>query len=534
MEKISLIKGWLLILLGALLLSVPAGYESGHFAKWLFATSFIHSLAWSTVLLLLIDRNHRLKQFFFSILFLLFFLETACYLLFDSRVNETVLTIIMQTDLQEAQEFVGSYLFSWRLGVIVVVGFGMWVGLMRLVVALRLGPLFHTWWNRLLALGLVVAGLVLPHVRLPWTIGFNTVEGLSHAIEFVDDSHSDIDQIARMLDDIVITDSPQESDAPVIVFVIGESYNKYHSQLYGYPLQTTPHLSAEQHLVTFQHARTPVCFTHSAMRYIFSLKSCDLQEDDSLDFVLFPAVFKKAGYRVGYFDNQYTRLKVGFMDYGCGYFLSPQAIHDACFNLRNTSIEKFDGDFVRRYSSQFFKAPKSLNIIHLMGQHSDANKRYPAGFGSFMASDISREDLDEGERQLVADYDNATLYNDEILHRIIDAFRDQDAVLVYLSDHGENVYDGPHHRYGRDAGALRDEESMKYIREIPFLIWCSESFVEKRPALYEHIRQCAHRPLCSDDVAYLLFDLGGIAFNRSNPARSVLNEHYHSHTTAVE
>ena len=31
-----------------------------------------------------------------------------------------------------------------------------------------------------------------------------------------------------------------------IVVVIGESYIKHHSWLYGYPLETTPHLSAEK------------------------------------------------------------------------------------------------------------------------------------------------------------------------------------------------------------------------------------------------------------------------------------------------
>ena len=169
-----------------------------------------------------------------------------------------------------------------------------------------------------------------------------------------------------------------------------------------------------------------------------------------------------------------------------------------------------------------------------MGQHSDANKRYPADFGHFKATDIRREDLDEGERQIIADYDNATLYNDLVLHAVIDAFREQDAVLVYLSDHGENVYDGPCHRYGRDAGALSDEESMRNIREIPFFIWCSETFVSRRPSLYERISQCAQRNLCSDDVAYLLFDLGGISSNMGNPTRSALSEQYHPHATAVE
>lgn len=529
-----MIKGALLILLGALLLSVPAGFESDHFAKWLFATAFVNSLAWSTLVVFAIDRSTLLKRIFFSIIYLLFFLETACYLQFGSRLNETVLTIIMQTDLQEAQEFCASYLVTWQSLFLLLAGLICWLALMR-VVRWRLSPWTRSWAFRIPALVIVVTGLLLPRVRLPWSAqGFSTVEGICHAVEFVGESHSDVDQIVSMMDRIVVKDSPSEDRAPVIVFVIGESYNKYHSQLYGYPLKTTPHLAAEPHLVVFEHAHTPVCFTHSAMRYLFSLKSCDREDGDSLDCVLFPAVFKRAGYKVGYFDNQYTRLKVGFMDYGCGYFFSPTAVSEGCFDVRNTSVDQYDGEFIRQYRDQFFKSAKSLNIIHLMGQHSDANKRYPSGFGRFKAADIPREDLDETERQTVADYDNATLYNDEVVGMIIDEFRDQDAVLVYLSDHGENVYDGPCHRYGRDAGALSDEESMRNIREIPFLVWCSERFVARRPSLYERIQASAQRLVCSDDVAYLLFDLGGISFNWDDQARSVLSGEFRPHTTAIE
>jgi heptose-I-phosphate ethanolaminephosphotransferase len=75
---------------------------------------------------------------------------------------------------------------------------------------------------------------------------------------------------------------------------------------------------------------------------------------------------------------------------------------------------------------------------------------------------------------------------------------------------------------------------MRNIREIPFLVWCSERFVARRPSLYERIQASAQRLVCSDDVAYLLFDLGGISFNWDDQARSVLSGEFRPHTTAIE
>ena len=121
-----------------------------------------------------------------------------------------------------------------------------------------------------------------------------------------------------------------------------------------------------------------------------------------------------------------------------------------------------------------------------------------------------------------------------VVGMILDAFREQDAVVVYLADHGDNIYDGPSHRYGRTAGGLTDEESKKNIREIPLMIWCSERYMKKRPEVLERLQLRAHQPVCLDDVAHLLFDLGGITCNFSEPARSLLSDTYHPHLTAIE
>lgn len=55
-----------------------------------------------------------------------------------------------------------------------------------------------------------------------------------------------------------------------------------------------------------------------------------------------------------------------------------------------------------------------------------------------------RAELSPEQKQEVAHYDNCTLYQDLICGQLFDKYRDKDMVIVFVSDHGENVYDDGH------------------------------------------------------------------------------------------
>ena len=526
--------GILLLLSAVLFLSLPAGYENGAFAKGAFITAFVSSLAWAILAFYLIRDHKVLKNIFFTAIFVLFALESSIYLRFGSRIDGNIVTLLMQTDWKEAREFVSAYLIDIKILCIFLCVIGLYCLLIYVVNRIHIMNLVQSKLYRILSLPIVVLGLALPFLPIPTTLGKNPIVGIYDAIQFVRDSHADIAQFTSMIDKIDIYSDSCKHQPPIIVLVIGESFNKHRSSLYEYTLPTNPLLSKEKNLILFTHANTPVCYTSGAMRYIFSLKSCDLWEADSVQYVLFPAVFKKASYKVAYFDNQYTRSQGGAADYNCSYFFSPKFINDYCFNFRNNDLEEYDGDFISKYKKQFFKNGRSLNIIHLKGQHFQAMKRYPSDFAFFTIEDIKRDDLNESEKQRVAEYDNATRYNDYVMQMIIDEFRTNDAVLIYFSDHGENIFDGKGHRYGRNIGELSDEESVHNVRQVPFMIWCSDTYIRNRPEKYEAIKHASKLPLCVDDVAYMIFDLADIDFNYFKPERSAINSQYHPHKTALE
>lgn len=521
------------------LLALPASYEPHHFAKALLVGALMQSFAYGSIMLLVARRWRWLKRLLFTVVYILFCVETFLFLRFGSRLDPNMLTMALQTNMHEAGEFVSIYLVSLFTLVFLIVAIGIWSAVYQGLDTEK-NVVCLTRWAMPIKCGialLAITGLAMPFIQLPFPLGENTFNRACSSFAFVIERHGEVDKMTETIDKIEVTHYPDETNAPVIVLVIGESFNKMHSSLYGYDLPTSPNLENEQRkgqLLVYDKAMSPTNGTDHAMRYIFSLKGCEPADTTYRQYVLFPAVFKKAGYRVAYFDNQYTRSSGGSLDYSCGYFLNPQYINDNCFDFRNSEIRIYDGDFVALYKHKFLKQAKSLNIIHLMGQHFDARLRYPTdGFSRFTYSDIKRSDLRDRERRQVADYDNATLYNDYVVNEIICSFKDCNTVVVYLSDHGEQVYEGPNRYFGRGFGSSEDPITVKSVYEVPFMLWCSDTFIKSNSSKFAALRRASNQRLCTADLAYLLFDLADIDFNYNVKSKSCIDKMYRPHLTKI-
>ncbi|MBR5062200.1 MAG: phosphoethanolamine transferase [Prevotella sp.] len=518
------------ILLFTLLLAIPSMY---HFdSRGLVVTAFVQALSYSILLLYLSNKSKIARIIIYTILYVLFTLETFTFIHFGSRLDPNILTLILQTDLQEIKGFFSLYVFSVRSVFYFVIVILLYYLFLKHIVISDFTIWFRKKALNVLLLFITFFGIAIPILPLPCQKGYTTIQEVYHSINTVGSYHQDVTKIEAMIGEVAIINSPTKEESPVIVLVIGESFNRHHSQLYGYTLNTSPWLSKEEHLIVFKNAISPTNVTHLAMKFLFTLKSCD-KEVDTCQYVLMPVVFKKAHYQVAYFDNQYTRSEGGIMDYGCGYFLNPKKINMSCFDYRNDKTFDYDGDFINYYKSRFYFDNKSLNIIHLMGQHLPAKMRYPNGYEKFTSSDILRNDLDEKQKSLIAEYDNATLYNDYVVHQIINSFRQTDAVIIYLSDHGENIYDGKTHTLGRTFDKSNETEAIENIYHIPFVVWCSDTFVAKHPEKYESLKLSSDKTFCSDDIPFLLFDIASIDMNFNNETRSVIGDKYIPHKTNI-
>lgn len=299
-----------------------------------------------------------------------------------------------------------------------------------------------------------------------------------------------------------------------VIVVIGESYIKYHSQLYGYNLETTPNLTREQEaqrLFVFNDVITSSNMTSIALRNIL----CCNNSSDNESWHNFPSlltIFKAAGYNVYFWDNQHDFERQDNYSFTLKSFLYAPELRNVSYTQINDIQFQYDGELIEDFTNSIGtpSAGHNLIIFHLIGQHHSADERYPKEFNTFNSDRIQRDApyLGEKEKAYIASYDNATLYNDHVLHSIIETFRHTNTLMVFFSDHGEEVYDY-RHQCARDHGPM-SADKLKYQYDVPFFVWCSDIFKSKYPHIINNIKQATNRPLITDNLCHMLFNIASI------------------------
>lgn len=516
------------------------------------AELYVDLLAVSLLLGLLPRRLRRVLRWVLAVFFFVVTLaDCFVYRRFDSTLTPTMLQLVLETEPREATEFVSAYVCNRQSAALLTLFLAL-----ALVYALaerysfRLRrwlcarPLFRRRFPTLLLKALfslaVWAGLGAA-LAVVWEEKRHTLELLSQestnemerlynkgysnglynpAYRFYFSLYANVltwNQIDRLKQQVARTDVDSCSfRSPNIVLVIGESYNKKHSSLYGYAMPTTPRQcgrAARGELIVFTNVVTPWNLTSQAFKNAFSLYSCGLP-GDWCDHTLFPAVFRRAGYRVTFLTNQFVQSPgENAFDFSGGYFLNDNELSLRQFDVRNTEKHAYDEGLLADYDSlcrPADAAQHNLVIFHLMGQHVGYENRYPADRRVFEPGDYDRPDMNEAQLRQLADYDNATFYNDSVVEAILTRFDREEAVVIYMPDHGEEVFDGIRH-FGRLHSSALRPRMVENEFEIPFWIWCSPLYRQRHPGLVRQIEGAADRPFMTDDLPHLLFYLAGIS-----------------------
>lgn len=352
----------------------------------------------------------------------------------------------------------------------------------------------------------------------------NSIQNVIYSLVFNLNNSLDIDRLTEVNRNIKL--GKVEKKPFKLVLIIGESYNRLHTPLYGYDKPTTPHLEQEVatgNLTVFSDVVTPTEATAYAMPGLLTTHPYVTDNHGWEEYPLFPAILRKVGYTVSLVDNHATMTADSSSQFASAGFYSSAEMSHLCFDTRNENLVKYDEISLERYMNEAIKA--DVCIVHPMGQHSQAVMRYPAEWNKWSAKDYgSRTELDRAARQKVAEYDNATLYNDYIIYSILNYFRDQDVIAIYLTDHGEVIYDDGL-GYGRSQGA-KTKEYMNSVYHIPFMIWCSDSFRERHADIVARVIAAKDKPVLSFDLSQIILDILEIDSPWTIPDRSVLSPTY--------
>ena len=363
--------------------------------------------------------------------------------------------------------------------------------------------------------GYVNSSLYTPLHRLAFSVFANRL------------SARDLERLHRRVEQTRVDGCTPRS--PYIVLIIGESYNKQHSQLYGYGVPTTPRQlerSMRGELFPFTDVVTGWNITSQVFKNMLSLHSIG-QPGSWTDATLFPAVFRRAGYRVAFLTNQFApTLDEDIFSFSGGFFLNEPELSRRLFDWRNRRGYLYDDALLACYDAQRrLETDRNLIIFHLWGQHMLYHHRMPARRRHLKAKDEPRPELSAHDRQWVANYDNATLFNDSVVDAILGRFEDREAVVVYVPDHGEEVHDELP-EFGRNPDREPTPPVARAEYEVPFWIWCSETYRRNHPDIVERIRSAVDRPFMTDDLPHLLLGLGGISCPGYDATRNLIDERF--------
>ena len=497
--------------------------------------------------------GRRWVQYFFLLL------ATPCYVSyvflwveFGLVISPETIMLLLETNSGETSEFISTFIGS--RGTILAFGSALWLWIAYFFLEYRkvYGYVFFQFrivrkcrWAIYPAMGVCVAfslyGIVeaCRFAELYSAKDFNGIENfigrhskrfghaysdlpssLLYSVHYVYVSRNELRDWERLNGALPSDASSSRADSLDVVFVIGESYIRDHAGIYGYELPTTPAMQREMdngYLVAYTDMMS------SAVRTTHVLRSVLTANDNRAGrgwnrSPFFPMLFSNAGFDVWLFENQQQfGGKTSAFNTGMNVFLFNPVLIDKCYSYINSREYRYDIGLVNELDSlNPSSCGNNLYIFHLMGQHIKASARYPhdvweAPFGRGDVAGFRKEEwIDDSMLDEIAEYDNATAYNDYVMGKMFDFFRDRKAVIIYVSDHGDEVYDF-RAVIGRKSAAPPQERQWAYYQNrVPCVVWGSERFGAGNPPTVEALRASVNRKGVNDDLYNLLLSLGGI------------------------
>lgn len=480
-----------------------------------------------TVLYALCCRNTWLKTLAIAVIVvfsLLSLLNGLCWLFYGFGITMKLFKIMADTNPEELSEFMPELADKLMS---MIRSPWLWVGLAIFAAVWKWLPKVP---GRLLALGgMVLSGLGLVYLVYVFsTAEFGRTNHLLLArsgrcvAKYMSDRQK-IKELQALKRPLPYPESLSSTHAAErIVVVIGESASRDHLSLYGYPLPTTPRLdSIRNDLYIFDDAVASSTSTAENMPRLLTLMTDVSNDKEWYDFPSTLRLFRQLGYRTYWLSNQ---------EYS-GQWSNLSSILTADADVLNY-VGSMDSEdhYLYRYDDALLpvwektlaaKDSLQLTFLHLMGSHFQYYRRFPQSQARFAPQDILKQTprkwLDDEKAGIVANYDNSILYTDSILSCIIGGVRrlEQPTLLIYLSDHGENVYDDRDFR-GRDP---------KFV-EVPFIIYANEAYKKRNPEIMKDIENGRSSSFSTSELPYILMHVSGTRYAMYDSVRDPISKAY--------
>lgn len=434
---------------------------------------------------------------------------------FGIYIDPTMIVNVFETDIHESMEFlkIRLLLYIFFLGVLPSIFvlcssiykrslMSYWIGRLSTICA-SLGVFFISIWSVYSELSTIHhehKGILYLLSPLNWIS--STITAYSPYFSSPNQSKEMIGKHAYMV--------PSNSNRPkAIVFIVGETVRASNWGLNNYYRQTTP-LLARQKLINFNKVTS--CGTSTA--------------------ISLPCMFSAYG------QHLYNRSKIHNSE-SILHLLSHLHIDVLWRDNQSGCKEVCDGlpferlelpslcqegrcyDEILAHEIKHKIKTKRINqliVLHMLGNHGPAYYlRYPESFKKWNPVCLTSDLASCSQKSVINTYDNAILYTDFILNKIINELKsmdDYDTALIYVSDHGESL--GEHHIYLHGLPYFMAPEEQK---SVPFIMWMSKSFLKSENLDYRCLKNKEKTPISHDYIFSTLLSIFNIQAEE-------YNEHY--------
>lgn len=332
------------------------------------------------------------------------------------------------------------------------------------------------------------------------------------------------ENFSEYIKNINFTKATKNKQIQNIVLIIGESAQRNLMQIYGYYLPNTPnfsrlHAENKDNVFVFDDVISTQVTTFESLSQVLTFANQDDIQKPWFEYLNLIDTMKLGGYKSIVISNQ-EQFSL-WSKATTTIFGRSDELHWTSSSKAGNSLDtmKPDGNILPILDETLGaqSADKSLFItLHLMGNHIHYFNRYPSEFERFKASDIRG---DKG-KQTLAQNANAVLYTDFVLNEVIKRFANTDSIIIYISDHGDDVFDTG------DKPLRTDSKITRFMVEIPFIVYVSDEFRAKHPQIYARIKNSTKKPFMIDDLIHALIDISGFTIDGFEENRSLFSDKF--------
>ena len=337
--------------------------------------------------------------------------------------------------------------------------------------------------------------------KMPYAIYFGFYDFFTNRYEILTERHAFDDVTAIM-----------NSDAPDVILVLGESLRADHLSMNGYARNTMPSISGDTAVISLPNMRGHAFHTHAAIPLILTRAGLE-DKERAYEEPSFITIFNNAGFKTAWFANQ---------DLGSSYTYFAHEADTLVYTNNSRSLYVYsqwlDTDMLEPLAEWLDKTSlhnPQMAVLHTIGSHWWYKSHYTDKDAHFLP-DISGKDIGLlSQEQIINAYDNTIIATDRFLSNLFSMLNDRNAIVIYVSDHGEALGEDGFYLHGSDHDVIHNPAC---------LIWTSQKFARNYPLKIEALKSARLKHVSTDVIFHTMLDAGTISTSLKEPSLSLLHD----------